>query len=269
MSLNPFQPAEGRDTGCVMLLSLLLTACGGLNGTTTDEVGDTGIDVVVVHRGGDASDGSSGGTSGDTTDSAQSTITCFWDEDLDGHGNGGVYEDFEADECPEGYAEVGDDFCEDNANAYTEADCAAQVDEDGDGYAVEDDCNDTDGTVNPGATEVEADGIDNDCDGIMAGEPAEEITCCNGGDLSDCMMTTDDECPSGYVEVDYGMTCCVDTDNDGYGGADECMVTAADECPDGSVEGNGDCNNVNSTVSPDEDDPYGNGRDEDCDGYDG
>lgn len=38
------------------------------------------------------------------------------------------------------------------------------VDADGDGYTTEEDCDDTDAAVHPGATEVPGDGIDNDCD---------------------------------------------------------------------------------------------------------
>ena len=39
------------------------------------------------------------------------------------------------------------------------------VDEDGDGFQIDVDCNDSDPNVNPGATEVCGDGIDNDCAG--------------------------------------------------------------------------------------------------------
>ena len=39
------------------------------------------------------------------------------------------------------------------------------TDADGDGYCVEDDCDDSDASVNPGASENCSDGIDNDCDG--------------------------------------------------------------------------------------------------------
>lgn len=46
---------------------------------------------------------------------------------------------------------------------------ASVLDADGDGFQVGDDCDDTDPLVNPAATEVCDDGIDNDCDGLAVG----------------------------------------------------------------------------------------------------
>ena len=47
----------------------------------------------------------------------------------------------------------------------TEDDLAA-IDSDGDGYATDEDCDDEDASVNPGATEV-CDGVDNNCDDVV------------------------------------------------------------------------------------------------------
>jgi serine protease len=52
----------------------------------------------------------------------------------------------------------------DDALAY--AGSSTGTDADGDGYDDTVDCDDTDSTVNPGATEVCGDGVDNDCDGV-------------------------------------------------------------------------------------------------------
>lgn len=41
-----------------------------------------------------------------------------------------------------------------------------ELDEDGDGYGVEEDCDDTDAAIWPGAPEVAEDGVDQDCDGV-------------------------------------------------------------------------------------------------------
>jgi hypothetical protein len=77
-------------------------------------------------------------------------ITCYWDTDDDGFG----------DELAPGHYETGPlcgSYSADNT----------------------DDCDDTDGEIYPGATEIEDDQIDQDCDGVDA-------TCCVGkvGDVN-------------------------------------------------------------------------------------
>ncbi|HND34390.1 MAG TPA: putative metal-binding motif-containing protein, partial [Myxococcota bacterium] len=47
-----------------------------------------------------------------------------------------------------------------------ESDSIDPVDADADGYNVDDDCDDSDAAVNPGATEV-CDSVDNNCDGAV------------------------------------------------------------------------------------------------------
>mgnify|MGYP000713246903 CR=1 FL=1 len=129
---------------------------------------------------------------------------------------------------------------------------ALVVDEDGDGYAGDEDCNDTDASVGPGAVEV-CDGVDNDCDGAIDegvltvsfldadgdgfGDPTQPVEACgtaegavsNANDCDDSAADTypgatevcdgDDEDCDG--EIDEGTTTTVysDADGDGFGDA--------------------------------------------------
>ncbi len=127
------------------------------------------------------------------------------------------------------------------------------VDGDGDGYgdptvvllscaapsgAVESagDCDDTDGSVNPGAAEI-CDTIDNDCDGAVDDDD---------GDLTD------------------GDTWWWDGDLDGYG--DSAVSTVACEEPSGYVDDGSDCDDGDANINPDASETC-DGEDDDCDGY--
>ncbi len=114
-------------------------------------------------------------------------------------------------------------------------DTSTAGDLDGDGTAAPDDCNDEDGTIHPGATEV-CDGADNDCDGLV-----------------------DDDDP-GVTGAD---TWYADYDFDGYGG-DQLTLLACEQ-PDGYVDNHRDCDDTNDAVHPDADEVC-DGADNDCDG---
>ncbi len=111
-------------------------------------------------------------------------------------------------------------------------------DADGDGYVSEDlggdDCDDTDASVSPGASES-CDGIDNDCDGTVDGDDA----------------------------LDAGAW-YADADGDGYGDAGDSAV-ACDE-PSGYVADDSDCDDSNAAVSPAATEVADDGVDNDCDG---
>lgn len=127
------------------------------------------------------------------------------------------------------YADVdGDDFG--NANDTIDA-CITPP-----GYADNDqDCDDTNADVYPGAMEL-CDGLDNNCDG----------------------------------QIDEGLTFTMyfaDSDEDGFGDPDNVFESC--ELTDGLVENDLDCDDTDPAINPDAEEINGNGIDEDCDGMDG
>ncbi|MBJ94434.1 MAG: hypothetical protein CMP23_08130 [Rickettsiales bacterium] len=166
------------------------------------------------------------------------------------------------------------------------------IDEDEDGFGVDEDCDDTDEDVNPDAEEVCDDDIDNDCDGTewlstqdldgdgespnaegcggtdcddndaslnSADEDGDEITSCNG----DC----DDSAATGAAAGPGQEEICGDSiDNDCSGGADD-----EDLDGDGFLSpdcGGDDCNDDNATTNPEAGETgatCGDGVDNDCD----
>jgi hypothetical protein len=106
------------------------------------------------------------------------------------------------------------------------------IDDDGDGWSVEDgDCDDDDEDVNPDADE-RCDGIDNDCDDRI--DEAMELS-----------------------------TWYRDVDGDGFGNPDE----NAEHCDemDGYVDNGLDCDDYNADIHPDAEDIIGDEIDNDCD----
>ncbi len=106
-------------------------------------------------------------------------------------------------------------------------------DVDGDGFTTEDDCDDENAAINPGADEV-CDGADNDCDGTIDETDATDAT-----------------------------TWYSDVDGDGYGDAAD-SVTACDQ-PPGRVLSSTDCDDLEALANPGEAEATCDGIDNDCD----
>ena len=112
---------------------------------------------------------------------------------------------------------------------------APDNDKDNDGYDADEDCDDNDRRVNPGATET-CDGVDNDCDGDV--------------DDADGSVTGQSEC---YI----------DNDLDGYGAG--AAVGSACECPEGQASLGEDCDDDDFYRSPGTVEECDGGIDNDCD----
>jgi hypothetical protein len=189
-----------------------------------------------------------------------------WYADTDNDGYGDVNDPALACNQPSGYVANADDCDDDASNVHPGAneicnesddDCDGLVDDgvqttyfedaDMDGYgnpnvtqlacspptgfvSIADDCNDLNGSVYPGATEV-----------------------CN---------LTDDDC-DGYIDEDVQLTFYADTDSDGYG--DLASTTLACTPPSGFVSNHDDCDDTNPFVHPGAIEIC-NTLDDDCDG---
>ena len=140
-----------------------------------------------------------------------------------------------------------------------EATWSLEFDADGDGHSVcADDCDDTDPDTYPGATEL-ADGVDNDCDGIVD-EETEAYD-----DDGDGFTELEGDCNDGDIEVNPDMeevSNGVDDDCDGI--IDEGTETTDDD-GDGYAEVGGDCDDADATVYPGAEE-LADLIDNDCDG---
>ena len=103
------------------------------------------------------------------------------------------------------------------------------VDGDGDGYTLQEDCDDGNSTIFPGADEI-CDGIDNNCDG--------------------------------QVDEEATTTFYADSDGDGFGNPD--IVTDACSVPDGFVNNGSDCDDSSADSYPSAEEIC-DGSDNDCD----
>jgi hypothetical protein len=141
------------------------------------------------------------------------------DQDCDGGADEGLTSTWYIDYDSDGYG----------SDAYTRGGCTQPA-----GYVAEDDdCDDTEGAVNPGATEV-CNTWDDDCDGEIDEDSAADAS-----------------------------TWYVDADGDGWG--DTTSPVVACDTPDGFVAPDGDCDDTDATAYPGAPERY-DGADDDCDG---
>jgi hypothetical protein len=156
-------------------------------------------------------------------------------------------------------------------------------DDDGDGYTEADgDCNDADSSINPGATDIVGDGIDQDCDGSDAVDPLDSDDDGDGesenqGDCDDTDSSVftgaaetcdgvDNNCSGNEEDATDLSTFYMDNDGDGYG--DLSSTTQSCSAPTNYVSDNTDCNDADSGINPGATDVVGDGIDQDCDGSD-
>ena len=253
--------------------------------------------------------------------------TCYVDSDGDDFGSTStvVSSDLDcsdsgeadnADDCNDGDDEVNPDASEAIANG-SDDDCDGYElcydDADGDGYAGEDstttssdsdcsdsgefsvaeDCDDSDATAYPGASETTADGIDQDCDGgdtcyvdsdgddfgSTSTVASSDLDCSDSGeaDNSDDCNDGDKDINPDEAEIvgdgtdqdcDGGETCYADVDLDGYGGT-ATLSSADTDCSDaGEDSSSDDCDDSDATVYPGASETTADGIDQDCDGGD-
>ncbi|MFZ5480461.1 MAG: MopE-related protein [Myxococcota bacterium] len=168
------------------------------------------------------------------------------------------------------------------------------TDGDGDGVAeVDGDCNDRDPDVYQGAPEL-CDGEDQDCDGVIDGDPVDGAYVDTDGDghgggarSCDGTVASGDDCDDGNAAVHPGAleTCdgadedCdsqideeptdaavwyPDADADGYG--DDAGATASCDQLEGYVESGGDCDDDDASFNPAAQDVCTDPEDYNCDG---
>ncbi len=141
----------------------------------------------------------------------------------------------------------------------TNCNAIAPVDNDGDGFTSDVDCDDNNASVNPGATEIANNGIDEDCNGadlIVA------VAVDNDGDG----FNSDVDCDDNNASVNPGAT---EIANNGIdedcNGADLIVATPVDNDGDGFTS-DVDCDDNNPTIFPGATEFPNNNVDEDCDG---
>ncbi len=178
-------------------------------------------------------------------------------EDFDGDGFADAEDCNSQDATIYPGASEAEDYLDNDCDGVTD-EGTQRFDDDGDGFTErEGDCDDADPGLNPDATEIPYDGIDQDCDSLDVndvdgdGYDAEEA----GGD--DCDDTSADVHPDASEWANGRDDNCNDV-------ADE-QTDVYDDDGDGYSEAEGDCDDDDSGRNPDVEEIAYDGIDQDCD----
>jgi len=215
-------------------------------------IGDLGNDGVIdiIHT--DGSNPTNAGLSISIYDQSSGELvqTVIAEDHVDTEG--GDIVDLNGDGTLDFYLYTNDFF--DNGFAFYVA-SNEPIDNDGDGFAQDEDCDDNNPNVNPGVDEVAYNGIDDDCN---PDTPDDDID-------QDGFVLADD-CDDNNAAINPGVT------EEPYNGLDDdCNELTLDDDLDqdgfGFIDGS-DCDDDNPLINPDAVDIPNNDIDEDCDGMD-